>query len=340
MKLITLFVVFLYSSICLAQIGGEYTYQFLNLETSAKSAALGSKLVSNFSNNPTAGIYNPAATNVKMVNNYAANYVNYISDINYGSAAAAFQIRRTEKMIHFGVTYLNYGEFNGYDLEGNSTGNFTANEVAVSLGYANRIEKTDFYFGFNAKGISSKLEIYTSIGIAADMGLMYVNEERNLTIGLSVRNVGTQLKTYAGTNEPLPLSVDFGIAKKLEKAPLKWYVTLQNLHYYELAFSNTNRDTEDLLNGETIEDDPSFFNNILRHVNLGAELFPDKALNLRVGYNFRRAEELKIIEQRSFAGFSFGVGLRIKKLNFNYSYLRYNTAAAASMFGLHLNFGE
>lgn len=341
MKFILVVYFFLFNCcIVLGQIGGEATYQFLNLETSAKNAALGGKIVSDYQNDPIAGLFNPAAINVSMDNNYSANFVNYLADITYGSAATAFQIKRTQKMIHVGVIYANYGTFDGFDLIGNSTGTFSASETAISAGYGTPIPKSNFHFGGNLKVISSKLEQYTSFGIAGDLGLMYRKEESGLTAGLSVRNIGTQLTTFAGTNEKLPLEINLGISKTLEKAPLKWYVTLQNLQKWNLAFANENRNTEDLLGGETEIDDPGFFNNVLRHVNLGAEFFPKKAFNIRIGYNFRRSEELKIVEQRSFAGFSAGFALRIRKLKFNYSFVRYNSTGSASLFGIHLNFGE
>lgn len=341
MKFFTLFYfIFFTCNILFAQIGGESTYQFLNLETSAKNAALGGKLVSDIQNDPIAGLFNPAAINVRMDKNYSLNYVNYLADISYGSAAAAFQIKDTQKVLHFGVIYADYGEFDGFDLSGNATGEFNASETAFSIGYATPIPNSNFHFGGNIKAISSKLEQYSSFGIAGDIGLIYFKENRNLTIGLAVRNIGAQITTFADTNENLPLEINLGISKTLEKAPLKWYLTLQNLQFWDLAFSNENRNTENLLGGETEIDDPSFFNNVLRHVNLGAEFFPEKALNIRVGYNFRRSEELKIIEQRTFAGFSAGFGLRIRKLKFNYSYVQYNSAGSASLFGLNLNFGE
>ena len=78
----------------------------------------------------------------------------------------------------------------------------------------------------------------------------------------------------------------------------------------------------------------------LRHVIVGAELFPTKGFNLRVGYNFRRAEELKLIEQRNFSGISVGFGLKFNKIKFDYSYSRYTLAANTSLFGLTINFQE
>jgi len=59
---------------------------------------------------------------------------------------------------------------------------------------------------------------------------------------------------------------------------------------------------------------------------------------LRLGYNFRRAEELRIDEQRNFSGISLGFGLRMNRLKFNYSYSRYTLAGNSSLFGLILNF--
>ena len=82
----------------------------------------------------------------------------------------------------------------------------------------------------------------------------------------------------------------------------------------------------------------SFFNNALRHVIIGAELFPDKGFNIRLGYNFRRAEELRILEQRNFSGISVGFGLKVNNLKFNYSYSRYTLAANTSLFGLTIDF--
>src|SRR5690606_16721270 len=104
-------------------------------------------------------------------------------------------------------------------------------------------------------------------------------------------------------------------------------------------FSNPAR-AEGTLDGGTEEEKVSVFNNALRHMIIGAELFPDKGFNIRVGYNFRRGEELRVLEQRHFSGISAGFGLRINRLKFNYSYSRYTLAANTSLFGLTINFAE
>jgi len=333
---------FVFWTICsFGQIGGRATYQFLNLENSTRHVALGGKVVTDNSNNPISALYNPATLNERMSENYAISYVNYIADINYGAAAGAFSVGRNKNhMIHVGVIYADYGTFDGFDLEGISTGEFGANETAVSVGYARRIPETDFYVGANLKFISSRLEQYSSIGIAADLGALYYKKEWDLNIGLAIRNIGTQLTTYAGTQEDLPLAIDAGISQIPKHIPVRWFVNLQNLQFWQLAFSNSNRNVENVFDEEIEIDDPSFFNNVFRHVTLGAELFPRGAFKLRVGYNFRRSEELKIEDQRSFAGLSGGVSIRIKKLTFSYAFARFNLAGSSSLFSLNLNLGD
>jgi len=324
-----------------SQIGGRATYQFLNLENSTRHVALGGKVVTDNKNNPISALYNPATLNEKMSKNFAVSYVNYIADISYGAVAGAFSVgKNNEHMIHAGVIYANYGDFEGFDLDGNATGEFGAAETAISLGYAKQIPDTDFYLGGNLKFISSRLEQYSSIGIAADLGILYYKKESNLNIGLAIRNVGTQLTTYAGTQEKLPLAIDAGISQMPKHAPIRWFINLQNLQFWQLAFSNSNRDKEDIFGEETEVDDPSFINNVFRHVTLGAELFPKGAFNIRLGYNFRRSEELKIVDQRSFAGLSTGVSIRMKRLTFSYAYARFNAAGSSSLFGLNLNLGD
>lgn len=342
MKQGLLFLYFVFLTVSgFSQIGGRATYQFLNLENSTRHVALGGKVVTDNKNNPISALYNPATLNEKMSKNFAVSYVNYIADISYGAVAGAFDIgKRKEHRVHVGVIYANYGDFDGFDLEGNSTGEFGANETAVSVGYAKRIPDTDFYLGGNFKFISSRLEQYSSLGIAVDLGALYYKKEWDLNIGLAIRNVGTQLTTYAGTQEKLPLAIDAGISQIPKHVPVRWFINLQNLQFWKLAFSNSNRNQENILGGEATIDDPSFFNNVFRHITLGAELFPRGAFNVRLGYNFRRSEELKIVDQRSFAGLSAGFSLRIKKLTFSYAFARFNAAASSSLFGLNLNLGD
>src|SRR5699024_7281485 len=141
---------------------------------------------------------------MEMDNQLSLNYTNYIGDINYGTAAFAHMINRRTEVLHAGITYMNYGRFDGYDEFGNSTNSFSGGEVAVSVGYARNIPGSKMYAGANVKIISSKLEQYSSLGGAVDLGLSYIDEDNGLNISAVGRNIGSQFKPYHETYEPLP----------------------------------------------------------------------------------------------------------------------------------------
>ena len=331
-----LFYLLLISTTGFSQIGGKYVYQFLNLAQSPRQAALGGKTVTVVDYDVNQAFYNPATINAKMHNRLSASYGSYFGEVSYGTAAYAYTYDRHLQTFHAGVSYINYGTFEGRDELGDLTSDFTGSEAALSLGYAYNLPWTDMYIGANAKLISSTLESYNSWGAAVDLGFLYVDVDNDINYGLSVRNIGFQIKPYADTREKLPLSIDAGISQLMENVPIRWHLTLENLQQWNIGFSNPNR-VEGNLDGGSKEEKVSFFNNALRHVIIGAELFPEKGFNIRLGYNFRRAEELRIVDQRHFSGISAGFGLRFGKVKLDYSYSRYTVAANTSLFGLTID---
>ncbi len=326
----------LLSAAAFGQIGGKSVYQFLNLVQSPRQAALGGKTVTVVDYDVNQAFYNPATINEKMSNRLSANYGSYYGEVSYGTAAYAYTYDQHLQTFHAGISYINYGTFEGRDELGNLTSDFTGSEAALSFGYAYNLPWTDMYVGANAKLISSTLESYNSWGAAVDLGFLYVDVDNDINYGLTVRNLGFQIKPYQDTNEKLPLAIDAGISQLMENVPIRWHVTLENLQQWNIAFSNPNR-AQGSLDGSSKEEKVSFFNNALRHVILGAELFPEKGFNLRLGYNFRRGEELRIVDKRNFSGISVGFGLRFGKVKFDYSYSRYTIAANTSLFGLMID---
>lgn len=319
-----------------AQVGGESTYQFLNLVNSPRQAALGGKVFTNVDYDVTQGLYSPATINVDMDNQFAINYNNYLGGVSYGTAAYAYTIDRRTQTFHAGIIYINYGSFEGFDELGNETGSFTGNEAAFSFGYASQIGYSDFYFGANAKFITSKLEQYNSIGLATDLSVLYINEALDFNAVLIARNIGTQLTTYAGLQEKLPFEVAFGMSQTLEHVPIRWHITLENLQEWPISRPNPARVTSDL-NGNQTSENIGFLGQVIRHTILGAELFPEKGFNIRLGYNFRRGEELRIVDQRNFSGMSAGFSIKLNKMRFSYTHARYTSAANSSFFGLQID---
>jgi hypothetical protein len=81
------------------------------------------------------------------------------------------------------------------------------------------------------------------------------------------------------------------------------------------------------LNGSSQDEKVSAVNNALRHVIFGVNYFL-KAVNFRIGYNFRGQRNCGVVDQRNFSGISAGFGLKLNKLKlfFLLHYISRNTS--------------
>ena len=117
-----------------AQIGGENTYEFLNLVNSARMGALGGNQVALADETDLNVSYNnPALLTEEMQSHLVANYVNYISDVNYGYVAYALPVDWPGNFA-VGMHYINYGTFIEALPNGLKTGGtFKAAEYALNI---------------------------------------------------------------------------------------------------------------------------------------------------------------------------------------------------------------
>ncbi len=318
-----------------AQVGGEKVFNFLNITTSARQAAMGGESLT-LNDDVNQPLWNPATISKYMDNKVAVNYVNFLAGVNMGSATFAHLINRRFGTIHAGVQYINYGDFIGADENGVETGDFSARDLAVSVGYAYNIPWSNFYVGSNIKYLSSKIENFTSQGAALDFGVYYYSDFRPYAFTAVIRNVGFQFSPFDEQKEDLALDIAVGASWQLEDVPLKWHLTINNLQQWNISVPNPS-DSQIDLEGNKSSNDVSFFNNAIRHVTIGGEFFPDKAFNVRFGYNFRRAAELKLSETRTFAGITVGFGLKMGRIKLDYAFTKYHPADNTSTFTLHLD---
>ena len=335
MRKISFLYFILFSSSLFSQVGGESVFQFLNLNSSSRQVALGGEVLT-LINDVNQPIWNPSTINAELDKQLSINYTSFLAGISVGSASYSQVINRRFGAIHGSIKYLNYGTLIEADENGNETGDFKASDVALSVGYAFNLPWTNFFMGFNGKLINSTISNFTSNGIATDIAVLYYSPYKSYAFTLVARNMGTQIQSFDGTNEKLPFKVAIGGSYKLRYVPLKWHLTLDNLQQWKIAVPNPSNSTSDL-EGNTTDEKISFFTNAIRHLVIGAELFPESPINLRAGYNFRRSSELKLQNSRTFSGISFGFGIKMNKLKFNYAFSKYHAATSASTFSLQFD---
>ncbi|SNR40044.1 hypothetical protein SAMN04488111_1256 [Lutibacter flavus] len=319
-----------------SQVGGESIYNFLNLSGSARQAALGGKVFTLIDdvNQP---IWNPAAINDNLDGKLAVSFMNYLADVSFATASYAHKINEKIGTFHTSINYLNFGSFVGADGDGVETGGFRAYDFSISIGYSYNIPNSDFYIGSNLKVINSVIENYSSFGLSTDIGILYYNEQNPFRFALVMRNMGYQITVFDEEREKLPTQFDMGASYKLQNVPIIWYLTLDNLQKWELAISNPSNSVIDI-DGNATEENISFLDNSIRHFSLGVELFSESAFNIRLGYNFRRAKELMLVDKRTFSGFTAGFGIKMKKIKFDYAFSKYHSATNASTFSLNIDF--
>jgi hypothetical protein len=327
-----------------AQPGGENTYQFLNLPTSATLAALGGKNISINDKDLAMASQNPALLNYTMHQNLVLNYSDFFADINYGYFSYA-QTYKNLGNFAGAIQFINYGHFTETDETGEVLGAFGASEYALNVFWSKSID-SNFTFGINVKPIMSFMERYQSYGIATDFGATYYNKPMQLTAAMVLRNFGTQIITYnKSTREPLPFEVLMGLTHKLHHAPFRVSVTRQQLQMPDMSYESVvNKKTTETLIVDTLKSENKTMNNffdysdkVIRHLIFGVELIPVENFYLRVGYNYQRRQELKIPDRVSMVGFSWGFGVRISKFHLSYGRASYHVAGATNYFSITTN---
>ena len=319
-----------------AQIGGEYTYEFLELTNSARIAALGGSqsalLDSTDLNLPYS---NPASLHKSMENKVLVNYVNYMTDINYGYASYATSFDSIGNFA-VGVHYINYGKFKEATELGELTGNtFKAAEYAFHIMYSNKYKWLNY--GVAVKPILSSFESYQSFGIAADFGLSVASKNKYTNVSLVARNVGSQITTYYdnGEYEKIPLNLQAGISRRLQHAPINLALNMQYLNHWDLGTPRNDQNTNDEM--DFFQREESFGKQLMRHLIFGVEILPSPNFILRAGYNYQRRQELKFNERASLVGMSAGFGLKIKRFRLDYAIAQYHLAGSSNLFSLTIN---
>lgn len=305
----------------------EYASAFntLRLPASSHAAALGGQNVTLIEDEPTAGWYNPALyANVSDLS-AGLNFMTYAAGSTWMGAhfVKAFGERHTMAV---GAQYMNYGKIDETDEAGNTLGQFSAKDIVIGAGYSYLLSDR-WTGGANLKMMVSNLADYTALAAAIDVGVNYYDDENDLSVSASLQNIGTQLKAYHdGQRTHLPFTLALGFSKGMAHLPVRFHVTMTDVtrwksSYYVLP-ENKDKDKSDKV---------GFGKIALNHFVLGLDILPTDYLYLSVGYNFRRAYELKASGSSHLAGLSAGAGVNVKHFKFGVSYAKYHQASNSIM---------
>ena len=137
--------------------------------------------------------------------------------------------------------------------------------------------------------------------------------------------MGTTIKGYNDNNYILPFKVQLGFSNRLKYLPLRFSFVYDNIQDFNHLYSELNSEL-------------SFLNKLFSHFIIGAEFGKDK-FKIRLGYNVKRRYELRDFYP-GFTGFSWGLGLKIKDFEVDYSRSTYHVYGSPNYFTISTNLNK
>jgi hypothetical protein len=309
---------------------GSGVFYFLSLPSSSRLAALGGENVSLSDGDVSMSFVNPALLNSETHMVLQLNYAYHMAGTMFGSAM--YGHNWGDNYFAANVHYLDYGRMYYADEYGEMNGStFGAQDICVDVVYARQLGPM-FRIGTALKPVFSSYERYTSLALGADIGGHFQTEDSLFQMGLALRNVGWQLKSFYEEDmghhtEMLPLNLELGMSLRLAHAPLRFSFTYHDLQSWDLSYSG--------------EAEVKWHDMLLRHTIWAIEIVPksDK-FYLAVSYNHRRQKEMSMLNIRSMAGFAFGGGLNLKKFRLGFAMSQYTKSNFTYQASLSLDMGE
>ena len=279
-------------------------FDFIQMGISARSAGLGGAFTS-ITNDQTTVFFNPGALSSVEKSSVSATFMQHVLDIASGQAIYTLPFdKNSSERFAVSAIYTSYGAFDRTDEFGSITGTFSANNVAFMGSYSNELDSTLSY-GCNAKFLYASLDDLASTAIALDAGVLYRLPASRTNIGFSILNIGTQLSTFTGFTDRLPVDVRLGINHRLRGLPL-----LLNFTFHHLA-----------------DDADAFFDRV-GNFGIGGEFILSKIVNLRLGYDNYIRNATSIQGQRRFSGFAAGIGVKTEYVIIDYAASALGTAGS------------
>jgi len=302
-------------------------YSFLRFPASARISALGGHNISLIEADPALAFHNPALLGGEMDGKVSLSFMNWFADVRTGSAIFAKNIGE-RGALGIGATYINYGTMQETSVDNQALGTFSAQDLAIYAMY--EYDLSEMWRGaLSLKYLYSTLADYTSYGLAVDAGLSYFDSERDLGIGITLKNVGAQLKPFYEERQKVPWDLQAGFTKRMAHAPVRLSVTAMYLNRWKFAYTDATTEKED-----------SFGATALKHLVFGLEFLPSDNFWVGIGYNPKTGKDMQLETGNGLGGFSAGAGVKVSRISIGASVARYHPSATSLMVSLALSFNS
>lgn len=333
-KIFILLHISIISSCVFGQGADDAAFKFLNLSTSARVNALGGNNLSIIEKDISLIYQNPALLGPELDKQLNFNFTSYMEGIKLGSATFGRALNNRSAW-GVGMHYLDYGSFVETTPENAIIGEFSVKDLALSGFYSYDFSER-LRGGFAIKAIYSSYAEYTSFALGVDLGLNYYNVDNGFSGSIVFKNLGGQLVKYDEVTEKMPWDIQLGISQKLEHAPIRISLTAQHLNKWDLTAVSV---YETDANGNLTEKKDSFGKTLLKHFIFGIDILPTQNVWLGVGYNYKRKEDLQLVEKRGLTGFTAGAGIKVNSFQAGFSVAQMHVGALSYSFSISADLG-
>ena len=292
---------------------GTSSNLLLRFPASARVSGI-SEAFTGLANDENTILYNPAGLPNLNSTVISLNHAEWLEDIRIDNIIYGQKL--TYNMaIGLSITHMWMPAIQGKDQYGQATENFNVSSSIIQLGLGYKIQRA-FYVGLNAKYFQDKLANYDANGFAFDLGIFMYTAVKNLTLGLSIQNLGDKIK-YDKLNQEIPLTFRGGFAYKILDKQLTISADV-------VKSSDTNLN---FYTGIEYNFQQSFFLRIGNQYSNSRSLYPSYGLGfilkqrLATNYTFGTLEDLGMTHK---VGFTFNFNNPAKNRDYSSSKPKYS----------------
>lgn len=269
---------------------GRAAANFLTVPVGARPAGLGGAYVA-VSDDNLAAWYNPAGLAVSTNSEVSFGHVQWFQDVTMHHGGGAFRLDDNTSLAA-NILYVDYGKIDGFDINGASTGELEANDLAAAISIGRRFG--DYLsIGVTGKYVGQRLADVSASAFAGDIGLRA--DFGTVTVGATLANLGTTIK-FEEVEEKLPTTIRAGAGVRFLERSLLLTADYENQVYGNAVIHN------------------------------GAEFNLDQRYFIRAGY-FTSPESNSYIG----SGLTFGAGALLGSIKLDYAYSGSESVGSADL---------
>ena len=205
--------------VIVASVRGDGAYSILELPFHTRSLSMAGVGTAD-PNGRDASAFNPAL--LALGDSESQHFFLSLLSFPAGIKSGAVEWRKNWRgfPIAISVRHINYGDFTEFDDDGNTTGDFGADESWISAAASYPLLPGVALGGSAGLLVSQVEDVSATLGLIS-VGTAIEISRYDLHLGFAINNLGITLSSYTQYNETIPTSVAGGITKKLKYLPME-----------------------------------------------------------------------------------------------------------------------